>query len=84
MITDDQQDQSYEDDDNDEEVKEAAPERPLWFQVESPIDVIRNAALYSSNGEEMSLVVCKFKKSFTENRISSKKQTNIFDFFKPV
>ena len=39
MITDDQQDQSYEDDDNDEEVKEAAPERPLWFQVESAIDL---------------------------------------------
>ena len=82
-VTTNQQEQSDEDD-NDEEVEQAAPERPLRFQVESAIDVIRNAALYSSNGEEMSLVVCKFKKSFTENRISSKKQTNIFDFFKPV
>ena len=92
MITDDdilrsvtanQQEQSDEDDDNDEEVEEAAPERPLRFQVESAIDVIRNAALYSSNGEEMSLVINKFEKLFTEDRIASKKQKNICDFFKP-
>ena len=93
MITDDdilrsvtanQQDQSDEDDDNDEEVKDAAPERPLRFQVESAIDVIRNAALYSSNGKEMSLVINKFEKLFTEDRIAFKKQKNISDFFKPV
>ena len=84
IVTTNQQEQFDEDDDNNEEVEEAAPGRPLRFQVESAIDVIRNAALYSSNGEEMSLVISKFEKLFTENRISSKKQTNIFDFFKPV
>ena len=92
MITDDilrnvttnQQEQSDEDDDNNEEVEEAAPERPLRFQVESAIDVIRNAAFYSSNGEEMSLVINKFEKLFTEDRIASKKQKNIWDFFKPA
>ena len=82
MITDDdilrsftknQQEESDEDDDNDEEVEEAAPERPLRFQVESGIDVIRNAALYSGNGEEMSLVIKKLEKLFTEDRIASKK-----------
>ena len=56
-VTTNQQEQFDEDDDNDEEVEEAAPERPLRFQVESAIDVIRNAALYSSNGEEVSLVI---------------------------
>ena len=68
MITDDiltsvttnQQEQS-DNDNNDGEV-EAAPERPLRFQVESATDVIRNAALYSSNGEEMSLAINKFEK----------------------
>ena len=50
--TTNQQEQSDEDDDNEEEVEEVAPERPLSFQVGSAIDVIRNAALYSSNGEE--------------------------------
>ena len=93
MVTDDdilrsvrtnQQEQSDEDDDSDEEEQEAAPERPLRFQVQSVIDVIRNAALYSSNGEEMSLVINKFEKLFTEDRIASKKQKNICDFFKPV
>ena len=83
-VTTNQQEQSDEDDDNDKEVEETAPERPLRFQVESAIDVIRNAALYSSNGEEMSLVINKFEKLFTEDRIASKKQTNICDFFKPV
>ena len=66
-VTTNQQEQSDEDDDNDEEVEEAAPERTLRFQVESAIDVIRNAALYSSNGEEMSLVINKFEKLFTED-----------------
>ena len=46
-------------------------------------DVIQNATLHSSNGEEMSLVINKFEKLFTEDRIASKKQTNICDFFKP-
>ena len=93
MITDDdilrsvtanQQELPDEDDDNNEEVEKAAPERPLRFQAESPIDVIRNTALYSSNREEMSLAVNKFEKLFIEDRIASKKQTNICDFFKPV
>ena len=83
-VTTNQQEQSDEDDDNDEEVEEATPERPLRLQVESAIDVIRNAALYSSNGEEMNLVINKFEKLFTEDRIASKKQKNICDFFKPV
>ena len=83
-VTTSQQEQSDEDDDNDEEVEEAAPERPLRFQVESPIDVIQKAALHSSNGEEMSLIINKFEKLFTEDRIASKKQKNICDFFKPV
>ena len=83
-VTTNQQEQSDEGDDNDEEVEEAAPERPLRFQVESAIDVIRNAAFYSSNGEEISLVINKFEKLFAENRIASKKQKNICNFFKPV
>ena len=83
-ITTNQQEQSDEDDDNDEEVEEAAPESPLRFQVDSAIDAIRNVVLYSSNGEEMSLVINKFEKLFTEDRIASKKQKNICDFFKPI
>ena len=60
-----------------------APERPIKFQVELAIDVIRKAASYSSNEEEMSLVINKLEKLFTEDRIASKKQINICDFFKP-
>ena len=83
-VTTNQQEQSDENDDNDEEVEEEAPVRPLRFQVQSVIDVIRNASLYSSNEEEMSLVINKFENLFVEDRIASKKQTNICDFFKPV
>ena len=75
-VTTNQQEQSHKDDDNDEEIEEAAP---LRFQVEPEIDVIPNAALYSSYREKMSLVINKFKILFTENRIASKKQTNICD-----
>ena len=78
------EEQSDEDDDNDEEVEEAAPQRPLRFQVESAINVIRNAALYSSNGDEMSLVINKFEKLFTKDLIAPKKQIKICDFFKDV
>ena len=82
-VTTNQQEQSDKDDDNDEEVEEAAPERPLRFLVESTIDVIRNAALYSSNGEEMSLVINKSEKLFTEDRIASKKQKIFVTFSNP-
>ena len=61
-----------------------APERPIKFQVELAIDVIRKAASYSSNEEEMSLVINKLENLFTEDRIASKKQINICEFFKPV
>ena len=74
-VTTNQQEQSDENDDNDEGVEEEAPARPLRFQVQSVIDVIRNASLYSSNGEEMSLVINKFENLFVEDRIASKKQT---------
>ena len=74
-VTTNQQEQSDEDDENDEKVEEAAPERPLRFQVESA-DVIRNAAMYSSHGEETSLVIIKFEKFelVIEDRIAFKKQ----------
>ena len=45
-VTTNQQKQSDEDDDYDEEVEETAPEQPLRIQIESALDVIRNAALY--------------------------------------
>ena len=61
-----------------------APERPIKFQVQLAIDVIRKAASYSSNEEEMSLVINKLENLFTEDRIASKKQINICEFFKPV
>ena len=83
-VTTNQQEQSDEADDNDKEAEEVAPERPLRSQVESAIDVIQNAALYSSNGEEICLLINKFEKLFTEDRIASKKQTNICDIFKPL
>ena len=47
-VTTNQQEQPDENDDNNEEAEEAAPEVPLRFQVEPAINVIRNAALYSS------------------------------------
>ena len=50
-----------------------AQERPLRFHVDPAIDAIQNAALYSSNGEEMNLVNNKFEKFFTEDRIAFKK-----------
>ena len=83
-VTTNQQEQYDEDDGHSQKVEETAPKRLLRFQVESTIDVIRNVGLYSSNGKEMSLVINKFEKLFTEDRIASKKQTNICDFFKPV
>ena len=74
-VTTNQQEQSDEDDENDEKAEEAAPERPLRFQVESA-DVIRNAAMYSSHGEQTSLVIIKFEKFelVIEDRIAFKKQ----------
>ena len=66
-VTTNQQEQPDEDDENNEEVEEASPERSLKFQIESVIDVIRNAALYSSKGEEMSLAINRFEMLFIED-----------------
>ena len=89
MITDDDiltsvKTQQEESDGDDEDEEEVAPKWPSRFQVQSAIDVIRNAALYSSNGEDMSLTINKFEKLFTEERFKSAKQKEISDFFKRV
>ena len=89
MITDDDiltsvTTQQEESDGDDEDEEEVAPKRPSMLQVESDIGVIRNAALYSSNGEDMSLTINKFEKLFPEERFKSAKQKEISDFFKRV
>ena len=76
--------QQEESDGDDEDEEEVAPKRPSRFQVESAIDVIRNAALYSSNGEDMSFTINKFEKLSTEELFKSAKQKEISDFFKSV
>ena len=80
-----QQPGSDEDNDDEEEsLADVAPERPSRSEVESALDVLKNAALYSSTGEEMTGVLLKFENMFTKERIKSAKQMDISVYFKRI
>ena len=94
VITDDdileqfQKDHSSESDEedgcDDESLNDEVPERPSRSEVESALDVLKNAALYSNTGEEMQCLIFKFENLFTKERINSLKQSDITEFFKTV
>ena len=91
VITDDdileqfQKDQSPETDEedgcDDESLNDEVPERPSRSEVESALDVLKNASLFSNTGEEMQCVIFKFENLFTKERINSLKQSDITEFF---
>ena len=92
VITDDdileqfQKDHSPESDEgdgcDDERLNDEVPERPSRSEVESALDVLKNASLFSNTGEEMQCVIIfKFENLFTKERINSLKQSDITEFF---
>ena len=76
VITDDdileqfQKDHSPESDEedgcDDESLNDEVPERPSRSEVESALDVLKNASLVSNTGEEMQCVIFKFENLFTK------------------
>ena len=71
-------------DDEEDALDDVAPERPSRCEIESALDVLKNAALYSSTGEEMTGVLLKFENIFTKERIKSAKQMDISVYFKRI
>ena len=62
-------------------MNDEVPERPSRSEVESALDVLKNASLFSNTGEEMQCVIFKFENLFTKERINSLKQSDITEFF---
>ena len=61
-------------------LNDEVPERPSRSQVESALDVLKNASLFSNTGDEMQCVIFKFENLFTKERINSLKQSDITEF----
>ena len=70
-----------EDGRDDESLNDEVPERPSRSEVESALDVLKNASLFSNTGEEMRCVIFKFENLFTKERMNSLKQSDIREFF---
>ena len=63
-------------------LNDEVPERPSRSEVESALDALKNASLFSNTGEEMQYVIFKFENLFTKERINSLKQSDIRVFFR--
>ena len=66
---------------DDESLNDEVPARPLRPEVESALDVLKNASLFSNTGEEMQCVIFKFENLFTKERINSLKQSDNTELF---
>ena len=60
---------------DDESLNDEVPERPSRSEVESALDVLKNASLFSNTGEEMQCVIFKFETCLQS--INSLKQSDI-------
>ena len=89
VITDDdileqfQKDHSpeYDEEDgcDDESLNDEVPGRPSRSEVESALDVLKNASLFSNTGEEMQCVIFKFENLFTKHKfIEAKRHYRVF------
>ena len=75
-----------ENDDKDEnpidESFDQSQAKPSRSEVESALNVFKDAALYSDKRNEMQNIIFKFEKLFCAERLNSLKQKDITDFFK--
>ena len=76
--------ESDEDDPSIEEIIDPLVEKPSRSAIESAIDALKDAAMFSDEGQQMKILISNFERLYEKERIKSLKQRDITDFFKQV
>ena len=76
--------ESDDDDPSIEEIIDPVVEKPSRSAIESAIDALKDAAMFSEEGQQMKMLISNFERLYEKERIKSLKQRDITDFFKQV
>ena len=80
------QDEEEENDDeiSTEEIFDLVVEKPSSSAIESDLDALKDAAMFSDKGVQMKRLILSFEKLYENERLKCLKQRDITDFFTPV
>ena len=59
-------------------------EKPSRSAIESAIDALKDAAMFSDEGQQMKMLISNFERLYEKERLKSLKQRDITDFFKQL
>jgi len=76
--------ESDDDDPSIEEIIDPVVEKPSRSAIESAIDALKDAAMFSDEGQQMKMLISNFERLYEKERIKSLKQRDITDFFEQV
>ena len=64
-----------------EEILDPVVEKPSRSAIESPLDALKDAAMFSDEGVQMKSLILSFERLYKNERLKSLKQRDITDFF---
>ena len=67
-----------------EEIFDSVVEKPSRLPIESALDDLKHAAMFSDEGVQMQRLILSFERLYENERLKSLKQRDITDFLKPV
>ena len=67
-----------------EEIFDPVVEKPSRSAIESALDDLKYAAMFSDEGVQMQRLILSFERLYENERLKSLKQRDITDFFEPV
>ena len=59
-------------------------EKPSRSAIESALDALKDAAMFSDEGAQMKILILSFERLHENERLKYLKQRDITDFFTPV
>ena len=59
-------------------------EKPSRSAIESALDALKDAAMFSDEGAHMKILILSFERLYENERLKYLKQRDITDFFTPV
>ena len=84
----DRQEQGEEEENDDEisieEIFDPVVEKPSRSAIESALDDLKDAAMFSDEGVQMKRLILSFERLYENERLKCLKQRDITDFFTPV
>ena len=80
--------QQGDEEDSDDEISsedvDPVVEEPSRSAIESAIDALKDAAMFSDKGDQMKTLITSFERLYEKERLNSLKQKDITDYFKNV